>query len=286
TITGAGVVTVQATQAGNTNFGAATPVSVTFTTVNLTAAAPSLSPIPSTYYVPQSVTLADASPGVTIYYTTNGSMPTTSSTKYTGPFTVSTTTTINAIAAGTGYAASAVAGGTYTIIASPPNFAPAPVGTFTTPQTVTLGDATPGVTIYYTTNGSTPMTSSTQYTGPFTVSTTTTINAIAAGNGYSASAVATGTYTIIASTPSFSPAPVGTFTTTQSVTLADSTPGVTIYYTTNGSTPTTASTQYTGPIAVSAPTTINVIAVGNGYGRSAVATGTYTFVASTPTFSP
>jgi len=59
--------------------------------------------------------LADASPGVTIYYTTNGTTPNTSSTKYTGPFTVSSTSTVFAIAAGNGYGTSAMGGGTYTI---------------------------------------------------------------------------------------------------------------------------------------------------------------------------
>ncbi len=251
------------------------------------ATAPTISPMPlGTFNTPQSVTLGDASPGVTIYYTTNGSTPTTASTPYTSPFMVSTTSTINAIAAGNGYGASAVASGTYNIVASTPTFSPAPIGTFNTPQSVTLNDASPGVTIYYTTNGSTPTTTSTLYTGPFMVSAASTINAIAVGNGYSVSAVASGTYNIVASKPTFSPAPIGTFSGAQAIRLADASPGVTIYYTTNGTTPTTASTQYTGPIPVATTTTVNAIAVGNGYSSSAVASGTYNIVASTPTFSP
>jgi glucosylceramidase len=78
-------------------------------------------------------------------------------------------------------------------------------------------------------------------------------------------------------TPTFSPTP-GTFSSAQSVTLSDATTGAAIYYTTNGSTPTTSSTLYSAsaPIAVSATTTINVIAVATGYTNSAVATGTFT----------
>ena len=94
-----------------------------------------------------------------------------------------------------------------------------------------------------------------QDVGPITVSSTTTIQAIAAGNGYAAGGTSMGIYAITAVSPTFSPNP-GSYTTTQTVTLADATPGVTIYYTTDGSTPTTASKPYTGPITVSTATTI------------------------------
>ncbi len=141
------------------------------------------------------MTLTDSTPGATIYYTTNGTTPTTASTPYTGAIPVSTTTTINAIAVGGNFGPSAVASGTYTIRAATPSMSPTPY-TYTTAQTVTLTDSTPGATIYYTTNGTTPTTASTPYTGPITVSTTTTINAIAAGGSSGPSAVASGTYTV------------------------------------------------------------------------------------------
>jgi hypothetical protein len=229
-----------------------------------------------TYTTPQSVTLTDSTSGVTMYYTTDGTTPTTASTRYTGPFTVSTATTISAIAAGNGYAASTVTSATYIINAAPPSVSPSPWTTYNTPQSVTLTDSSPGAAIYYTTNGSTPTTASTRYTGPIAVATTTTINAIAAGNGYGASTVASATYYINAAAPVSSPSPWTTYSTPQSVTLTDSSSGVTIYYTTNGSTPTTASTRYTAPIAVSTTTTINAMAAGNGYGASVVASATYT----------
>ena len=53
------------------------------------------------------------------------------------------------------------------------------------------------------------------------------------------------------------------------MTITDATQGVSIYYTTNGSVPTTASTLYTGPIAVSSTTTLNAIAVLNSAQTSA-----------------
>jgi len=219
------------------------------------------------------VTMSDATPGVTIYYTTDGSTPTTSSPVYTGPITISTNTRLEAIAAGNGYGASSEAFGVYQITALIPSFSPGS-GTYNTPQAVTMSDATPGVTIYYTTDGSTPTTSSPQYTGPITVSTSSTLHAIAAGNGYGASSEAFGVYQITALVPSFSPGS-GTYNTPQAVTMSDATPGVTIYYTTDGSTPTTSSPKYAGPITISTNTTLHAIAAGNGYGASSEAFGTY-----------
>jgi hypothetical protein len=140
---------------------------------------------------------------------------------------------------------------------------------------VTLSDATSGATIYYTTDGSTPTTASTAYTGPISVTQTTTIKAIAARAGMADSTVATAVYTLRAATPTFSP-PGGSYTLPQLVSISDSSPGVTIYYTTDGSTPTTSSPQYTGPILVILTTTIKAIAVAPGWSQSAVATATYT----------
>lgn len=165
--------------------------------------------------------------------------------------------------------------------AATPTFSPAS-GTFTSAQTVSLSDATPGASIYYTTNGSTPTVASTLYSTPIAVPSTSTVEAIAVATGYTNSAVASATYTInlpVAVSPAFSPLP-GTFTTTQSVSLTDVTQGATIYYTTNGSPPATASILYSTPIAVSSTTTINAIAIAPGFSNSAVASGTFTFPGS------
>lgn len=78
-------------------------------------------------------------------------------------------------------------------------------------------------------------------------------------------------------TPVFS-VPTGVYTAVQSVTISDATPGATIYYTTNGNTPTASSPVYTGQaIPVTITTTVKAIAVGApGYANSAVATAVYT----------
>jgi trimeric autotransporter adhesin len=83
---------------------------------------PVFSPDAGTYTSPQNVTISDPTPQATIYYTTDGTPPTASSTVYSGPLAVSTTETINAIATAPDYAASAVASALFTINLPPPSF--------------------------------------------------------------------------------------------------------------------------------------------------------------------
>lgn len=169
----------------------------------------------------------------------------------------------------------------------PPGITPAfdpPAGAYTSAQAVTISNGMSNVSIYYTTNGSTPDSGSTLYAGPVSVSVTETLKAIAITSGYPNSAMATAAYSIEtpAATPTFGPAP-GTYATAQSVTIGDTTPNATIYYTTDGvTTPTTASTPYTGAIAVASTETIQAIAVASGFSTSAVASATYTI---TPGFT-
>ncbi len=256
-------------------------------------AAPIFNPAGGTYTSTQQVSISTTTAGATIYYTTNGQTPTTSSTVYSGPITVSSTTTVSALAVLSGYTDSPVATATYTINTdqvATPIFSPAP-GTYATAQNVTISTTTPSATIYYTTDGSTPTTGSAVYSGPISVTASETIKAIATASSLTTSAVATATYTIgpsPAATPRFSPSP-GYYPSALNVTISTTTPSATIYYTTNGSTPTTSSTVYTGPINVTATMTIKAIAAATGYSASAVATGTYTIRqsrVSTPTFTP
>jgi len=229
-------------------------------------ATPVILPVGGTYtYIP-ALTITDATPGAAIYFTIDGSIPTVSSNLYSSstPLTVSQSETVNVIAVNpTGSGPSAVASASYTINLPP---APTPVLTpaargYTAAQSVTITDTAPGATIYYTTNGTTPTTSSTPYTGtPIIVTSSETLNAVAIsqGYGYGYSAVGGGAYTILVQ-PTLSLA-AGTYTTTQQVALSDTTTGASIYYTTNGTTPTISSTPYTGAITVSATEIITVIA--------------------------
>jgi hypothetical protein len=131
--------------------------------------------------------------------------------------------------------------------------------------------------IYYTTDGTTPTTASTLYTGAITVNSSETILAIAVASGYSNSLVASASITIIqpqTAPPTFSISS-GTYPSAQVVTILDGTPGAIIYYTTDGTTPTTASTLYTGPITVSSTETIEAIAVSSGLTNSVVVIETF-----------
>jgi hypothetical protein len=85
-----------------------------------------------------------------------------------------------------------------TPVAATVGLSPAP-GIYTTAQLVTLTDSTPGAVIHYTTNGTTPTTSSPVYSAALSVSATTTIKALATASGYSTSLIVIGTYTISAS---------------------------------------------------------------------------------------
>ncbi|MBO5384311.1 MAG: chitobiase/beta-hexosaminidase C-terminal domain-containing protein [Ruminococcus sp.] len=80
----------------------------------------------------------------------------------------------------------------------------------------------------------------------------------------------------VVAAPTFTPASGTTFTSSQKVTISCATAGATIYYTTDGSTPTTASTKYTGAITITSTTTIKAIAVKDGMGDSSVVTAKYT----------
>lgn len=92
------------------------------------------------------------------------------------------------------------------------------------------------------------------------------------GSGANGGSGGGGTPTV--ATPGFSLAG-GTYTATQSVTITSATPGATIYYTTNGTTPTTASSVYSAPVSVTASETLEAIAVESGYDSSAVASVAY-----------
>ena len=146
-------------------------------------------------YGNNTVSIACDTDGATIYYTTNGATPTTSSTKYTGAFTLTSNATVKAIAVKTGWNNSSVASAsfTYTVetVATPviaPNGGEIEAGT-----TISISCATSGATIYYSTNGAEP---TTVYSAPFALNEAATVKAVAKKTGWNNSATAQASFTI------------------------------------------------------------------------------------------
>ncbi len=272
---------------------------------------PSFNPAAGTYTGVQSVTISSTTSGASIAYTTDGSTPTESGGTVThgtllsngGSVSISSSLTLMAIAFESGQTDSPAVPAAYTIngvsAAATPTFSP-PAGAFTSAQSVAISSASSGVSIAYTTDGSTPTEFSGTVThgallsngGSVSVGTNLTLKAIAFGGGFADSAVGTAAYTITppAATLTFAP-PAGTYTGAQSVAISSTTSGVSIAYTADGSTPTEVGGTVTngtllsngGSVSVSTNLTLEAIAFGGGFADSAVGTAAYMISAPIPT---
>lgn len=165
-----------------------------------TVATPVFSPLTGAYGAAQSVTITTTTPGAVIYYTIDGSLPGVGSLVYTAPFTVADNRVVKAIGIRAGFLDSAVATATYNIRVATPVAAPA-AGSYTGSQAVTLTTVTPGASIRYTVDGSTPTdVTGTLYSGPVTIAASATLKAVAFKAGMDNSTVLTQVYSI---TPTF-----------------------------------------------------------------------------------
>ena len=272
---------------------------------------PSISPAGGIFSGDQFVEIVDSAAGATIYYTIDGTAPDSASKRYTAPIAVSgngTDETIKAIAVSPGKAASPIIQASYFISyagggvkqTAGPTFSPQ-AGGYSSDQSVTIGDATAGATIYYTLDGSIPTSSSTPYGTPIPVAgngTRVTLRAMAVAAGLAGSSVITSGYSVDYSqvaAPVLTPS-TGSYSNDQSVSISDTTPGSTIYYTVTagsvGTTPTSASTPYTAPISVSGDgnvETIEAIATASGLAQSTQSSVTVTIAygtVSTPQILP
>jgi N-acetylneuraminic acid mutarotase len=161
----------------------------------LLAAKPVFSIKAGKYKSAQSVAITDATPNATIYYTVDGSTPTTNSNKYTVPLTIVNTTTVKAIAAATGFANSAAASALYTIL-KPQTIAftllTSPVTYGVTPIALSA-NASSGLAVAFSVTGPARVTGSIlSVTGAGTV----IVSAIQAGNATYAAAQASQTVTV------------------------------------------------------------------------------------------
>lgn len=243
-------------------------LSLSLPTAGNQVANPVFTPTPGTIASNQSISLSCATSGALLYYTTDGSTPTSSSTRYTVPFTLTANTTIKALAVKSGMDNSHVTSASYVLQVASPTFSGSE-SSFTDQATVSLSCATEGASIHYTTDGSTPSSSSARYAAPLSITETTTVKAIAIKSGWDASPIVQASYTkqgAVSSPLIQTTAGTGGIM----VSLSSATEGATIHYTTDGSTPVASSPAYTSAFLANQTMTVKAIAIKSGMTSSSV----------------
>ncbi|MGO4291664.1 chitobiase/beta-hexosaminidase C-terminal domain-containing protein [Chitinophaga sp. RAB17] len=233
------------------------------------------------YSDPVKIAVDIAVPGSTIYYTVDGSTPSTASLLYTDSIHVDSTMRIRTFAVKEGRSPSAVMAATYTILpqgVKQPVFN-VPSGTYPAAQDVAISSGTPGAVIRYAVGDQVLNSNSPVYTAPVKITASTTLRAYATADGIADSKVTTATYVIgnndaVVKTPQFT-LPGGAYNGVRQIGLYTDTKDAVIYYTLDGSVPNENSTAYFTLIQVTDSMTINAIAMKSGMKNSAVATATY-----------
>lgn len=267
-----------------------------------TVATPTFSPVAGAYTEAQSVTIDCATDGATIYYTIDGTDPTETSNVYSSPIAVSETTTIKAMAVKSEMDNSGIASAVYAITEH--------AGTETDPYTVAdaieVIDAGVGLSGVYATGIVTEI--PTAYDSGYKNITFNFVDDEGDTNflqafrcvGDDAENVAIGDIVVVkgnltkygstyefgqgcelvklekadVAVPTFTPAE-GVYYGSQNVSIECETEGASVYYTTDGTEPTTSSTLYTSAIVVDETKTIKAMAV-KGSTISSIVSATYT----------
>lgn len=268
------------------------------TTVNIDP--PAIDPPNGNFNGPITMTLSSDTEDVFLFYTLDGTDPATSPSvqPYNGPvqLTGDATYFVRARAFLSGVGNSNMSSATLVVVnptlgqVQAPTIAP-PGGQYT--NTVSVSVEAPDFStpfnirrLYVTTNGVDPVADfSTAGNGSggvynFSVSAPQTVKAIAAQAGWFDSDVTTAEYTFICDTPSITAG--GTFTDSVNVSISTGTIGSTIYYTTDGSEPTTSSSQYSSPFNLADDAIVKAMCVRNNYEQSETAVSVFV-VNPTPT---
>lgn len=223
----------------------------------------------SNYYNTITVEITCASTEADIYYTIDGSDPTTSSTLYTGTFDLSGTTTVKAKAFW-GILESNVITRNYSFYVEDPVISPTDAIDYDSPVTVEITCASSDADIYYTLDGTDPTTSSILYEGTFELNDYTTVKAKAFWNSMESN-ITTSEFDIYVADPVLSPNDDVPYYTSFEVTITCATVGAEIYYTLDGTDPTESSTLYEGPFDLTSSATIKAKAFNNGVVSNVVA---------------
>lgn len=216
----------------------------------------------------------------TWYYTTNGKKPTTSSDAVIGgyPFnlTVSKNLTLQIIAVQDGCEASAAVSTSFRVRTPAPSLpkSKTAVGSYTVKMKVPAN-----TTWYITTDGKVPTSRMTALKAGSTVNiqitSNTVVRVLAIRTGCDASAVSSQNFYVKAPNAKAN-LKAGTYKGTQTLKLTASASNTKIYYTTNGSNPTTKSKVYSAPVKITKTTTVKVLVVRAGCKNSDVVTFKYT----------
>lgn len=244
----------------------------------------SISLAAGTYQNSQIATITCPS-GATCYYTLNGETPTKNSSIVSGAITILSSATLKVIAIQEAWLDSDVISESYIITGkvATPTFVQA-AGKYSSAFSLSISCPS-DANCFYTTNGTTPSSSSFALNGDILITITTTVKVIAYRNDWTDSDVASATYTIISTVaaPQISPSG-GTFVTDyKDVTFSSSTSNVTLHYTIDGSVVTTSSpisidgkiTLFPNNTGVT-PINLQVMAVKLGWNNSAVTSKTFT----------
>ncbi len=158
-----------------------------------------------------------------------------------------------------------------------------PLNGIASSSSVSVACITTDAIIHYTTNGIDPteIDSVIPSNGIIPVSSGTTNKARAFRADLAPSEVASIIYKFKTGTPVFTPA-AGPITNNVSVEISTATPDAKIYYTLDGSNPTTDSMIYSGPLSINAYTTVKAIAIASGYQDSLVGGAFYPQVDAGP----
>ncbi len=222
--------------------------------------------------VPVSVTLSVSGHGdAVIYYTTNGSDPTTNSSVYSSALSITTPTTVKAFATKSNYFDSAISSASY-VLPTLPSVTFSPATGAEVPLSLTLSISGHGdATIYYTTNNTTPTTGSSVYSSAVSLSTEVVVKAFGVKTGYYDSSVASANYYLpTAPTPTIYPV-AGSYYIPLTVTISNSLSGADVRYSTNGS----AWQTYSAAMEFSDDVVVRAKVVKAGYYDSATVTNAF-----------
>jgi hypothetical protein len=254
-----------------------------------TVATPKFEPAPKNFERDIKVAITSTTKDAVIRYTTNGYDPSSSSTQYKGPITLTQSTTLKARALKTGMSDSSVATGVYKQLVATPKFSVSPGSSLDAPLLVKIECATSGAKIRYTLTGYDPNSSSPEYKGPLTLMDTVTVKARAYKDNMAESAIAMAKYTETnpdVAPVTFSPDPSKVYDARVTVELACRTPQAVIRYTLDGADPTATSPECKGDLLFIGNTALKARAFKVGKKDSPVAKAEYRVRALPPVFKP